>query len=581
MKIQKEDNSFLILFKEEELSPEWDDLLLKELKGSCRWYEDKFGFVLPENERTILAVRFLKEEYRAEVSAEVSEKLQAQENIFKAKEEVDRYKPLYPLKQHQKEALEKVLIRPALALFHDPGLGKTKTILDMFLLRRNTEPDLKLFVICPNFLVLNWREEVKKHAPSLRFVPLHNGTDAKLKNLKIQADVYCTNVEGLAPRSYGIEYIGNDGKVKIKKMKADSFQRALTEFLGQGKFIGVIDESTSIKNPTAKTTKFCLSMKDLFRYRYILTGTPIPNNLLDIWSQLSFLDSMATGFDKFHNFKTFHFEFTGEWQQTLVRVRFEKTLYENIGRWADIKKKEQCYDLPEKIYKVTYVEMLPAVRKKYDELINRCKTEFQTMQKQNVTIEKSHILSKAQTLMQVCKGFFFSQEFNGDMESPKVMNELHRIECSKYDTLLEILSSEYADSKCIIWTTHIPERILLTEFLTAKKVKFECLFPEMKAEEIQERIKKFQEGKITRLVCSLQSFNKGITLTTADVEIFFSNTYNWEMRAQAEDRTHRIGTVKSPIYHDIITEKSIEELIFRNLIKKGNFAQEFIEELTK
>jgi SNF2 family DNA or RNA helicase len=575
MKIHQCLKNIWISFSEKP-DPEFDTFFLDELKADLSISGGVTSFILPFTDSNLDIVFFLQDEYKAVTDEYTADKLKELKRKREIQESMKTYSPVYPLKQYQKEAVEKILIRPAYALFHDPGLGKTKTVLDMFALRRREEPNLKLFIVCPNFLVLNWREEIKKHTPQFSFVALHGGTKNKMEAIQMKGDIYVTNIEGLAPRTMSKEYEGRDGSTKVKKVKKEDFQTALLSFLSGYEVIGVVDESTAIKNPTAKTTKFLLSIKEKFKYRYILTGTPVPNSLLDIWSQLTFLDSMATGYDKFYNFKNFHFEFKGDWNQILVRVKFENLLYERISNWADIKKKEHCYDLPEKIYKVTYIDMPPELRKEYDRLKATCKTEFQTMEKESVKIEKNHVLSKAQTMMQLCKGFFFTQELTDDLRlEPKI----NWINCNKYQVLSDMLETEYSNSKCIIWTTHIPEREFLTGFLTGSKFKFECLFPEMKAEEISDRIKKFQDGKINILVCSLQSFNKGITLTSADVEIFFSNTYNWEMRAQAEDRTHRIGTVKSPIYHDIITTDSIEELIFRNLHKKGSFAEEFVKEI--
>jgi len=440
-------------------------------------------------------------------------------------------------------------------LLYDCGLGKTYIALSHYqYLKKFVDPTYKMCVIVPQRLVFNWQEEVNIFYPELTVCLLHGGTAKKLKALRENpdADIYVTNVEGISPR----------------KGQKKSFFEQWKSFLSGKKFFGVVDESTTIKNPTSKRTKSVLELRDYFSKRVCMTGTFLPNSWQDAYSQLEFLYEGASGCGNWWGFKSRYCECKNPYIPAMV------TGYRNIDQLKEVIKgvsssalKEDWLDLPDKIYNKVYIEPTKEQIKLFSELKETCFTEFQ-----GIEIEKTHVLAKMQLFLQASKGFLMYDALN---ENDDVVKQIKYISNNRYDVLVEMLQAELKDQPTIIWSSHIEERNLILKMLKGNKIKAVRLDNTLTGAEGQAVIKKFQSGKIKILVVSQQSFSYGVTLTAAKNVIYFSNSYDYLLRSQSEDRCHRIGTKHSVNYYDFILKDSIDEVILQCLKGKDDVLTSF------
>lgn len=466
---------------------------------------------------------------------------------------------------HQKECLYLLHLYHYYGLFLQQGLGKTKIILDDFVIKRKTEPKLRLLVICRNYNVNTWIREIKKHQPKLRFVVLHKGTKNKMKAIQTYADVYITNIEGIAPRRVSVKSkTGN-----WYKKEGRTFYDGLCRLLCEGGWYGAIDESTIIKSPRSRQTEFVLRLRENFRYRRILTGTPIPKDIRDIWGQLSYLDEKASGFATYRGFESYHCVYLRPPRQFILRsILYEDEIKAKIKKWSVRKLRSECIKLPPQIFKRIDIEMLPEQRRIYNEIKDECYTEFKDMNEEDVKIQKTHILARAECLLQITKGFIMDQTIQTG--SVRLLQTLHNFPSPKYDVLKRLIEDELQGQKILIWTRHIHEKMRIADMLGKKAVRADTL------EDIEAG---FDKHDI--MIMSYQSHCHGLNLQRTDVHIRFSRYWNWEWDNQAADRSQREGLDHSVVYYDLVMKDSVDIDILKNLTGKGDFASEFVDGIKK
>lgn len=461
-------------------------------------------------------------------------------------------------------------------LWMDAGLGKTKVILDDFRMKKERDlPNLKLFVFCPNYLVMTWEEQIKEHQPDLSYKLLYKGSRNKLIALyEKEADIYVTNIEGLAPR------------YTDKKTLHPFFKEFKDAIRANTPNIGVIDEASRIKRPESKQTKYLLEMKDLFTFRRGMTGSPVTRDLRDVWSQLTWLDDFASGYNTYNAFISNHFKFD-DWVKTKIKfVVDQKVIEDQVGKWCLIKKKENCLDLPEKIRKVIKLQMTATQKKMYETMKHECFVEFQNELRENQYIKKDHVLAKMAIFQQIAKGFIYYEHLKPGTVRMEVGRKVHPLVSSKYATVVDLLKTELWNKSTIIWTAHAEERARITKILEHSTVSHTVLYPKAPPTVNKKKQDDFNRGVYKVIVLSFQSHSMGINLPSIDAEIFLCATanFNAEYRIQAEERGMRANRDKSKkgiLSYDIITIDTIEEQMKKDSKFKINMAAAFTKNVMK
>jgi SNF2 family DNA or RNA helicase len=326
-----------------------------------------------------------------------------------------------------------------------------------------------------------------------------------------------------------------------------------------------VDESTCIKTHDSNRSLKAYQWGDKSHYRRIMTGTPVTQSPLDLWGQARFLGKSALGFSSFYSFRnTFVVMDVKHFGQRSFKVAVGTKnldqLNEIISQWSTQVLKEDCLDLPAKIYKKHVIEMTPQQTKLYNQMRDEALLELEGHE-----VEVTNVLSQLTKLHQISCGQLKVGE-----------NEYVSIENNRIPALLDIL--EDYPGKAIIWASY---RQTLVDVVKALRKKFgkEAVVDYYGGTSVGDREYAVREmqvkgGPVRFMVANPQSAGYGLTLTEATLNIYYSNGYNLEHRLQSEDRTHRIGQTNHVTYIDFVTPDTVDERIVTALRAKKNMAAE-------
>ena len=459
---------------------------------------------------------------------------------------------------HQMTALEKSWNKESYAYFMEMGTGKTKVLIDnMAMLYDKGKVDGAL-IIAPKGVIGTWyNQEIPTHLPDhienvsvLWQANITKGQQEKLNELLKSSDklhILIMNVEALST-SKGTDF-------------AESFLRTHNTIMA-------IDESTTIKNSAAKRTKNILKLAPQSKYRRIMTGSPITKNPLDLYSQCEFLSPWLLDFASYYAFRNRYAEMkTIHAKGRSIQV---VNFFKNIGELSEKLKgfsyrvlKEDCLDLPDKIYVKRNVTLTEEQSKLYKQMKTMALAILNGKQTTTVTV-----LTQLMRLHQITCGHFTADD-----------GTTQNIKSNRINELMNVL--EEVEGKAIIWANYQKDmfeikKAIEKEYGEGSVVDYYGLTPQ---ENRQPNIKRFQEDPECRFfIGTPQTGGYGITLTQANTVVYYSNGYDLEKRLQSEDRAHRIGQKKSVTYVDLISEETVDEKIVKALRKKINIASEVLGE---
>jgi len=322
----------------------------------------------------------------------------------------------------------------------------------------------------------------------------------------------------------------------------------------------VADESTAIKDHRSAQYKAMQQLRPYARYARIMTGTLITRTPVDIFNQSRFLDKYAMGFSGLTAFRT---EFEAKETVFLGQRRFEKLagiqnseeLRRRLRTFADVIRKEDCLDLPEKVYKRHVVPITKEQAQLYAEFVN-----FAIAEIDGEIVEAVNALSVMSKLHQIVCG----QIRMPDGSYRRIKS--YRPEYTS-DLIGEILSQE---PKVVLWSHFRETTAALHEHLV--KLGYGVIYMQagLKTEERVQLIDRYKTEPGSQVfLANPASSGFGITLTEARSTIYFSNSDNFEHRLQSEDRTHRIGQKLSCLYYDMHSPGTVEDAILQRNVDKG------------
>ena len=463
--------------------------------------------------------------------------------------------------KHQLTALEKSWNKETYGYFMEMGTGKTKVLIDnMSMLYDKGKIDSAL-IIAPKGVVKTWYEqELPAHLPNhienvtVLWQPLINKKQQeKLESLfeiETALQILVMNVEAFSTKK-GVEFA--------------------QKFLNSHRTLMAIDESTTIKNPNAKRTKSIIALSNLSKYRRILTGSPVTKNPLDLYSQCKFLSPWLLDFSSYYAFRNRYAEMkTLHMHGRSIQV-VDK--FKNLGELSDQLKgfsyrvlKEDCLDLPDKIFIKRNISLTPDQFKLYQQMKEKA---MAVLNGKSVTTVNA--LTQLMRLQQITCGHFTADD-----------GSIQTVKNNRLSELIDILDE--IEGKAIIWAHYQYD---ITEIIKevvkvhgpGSIVDYYGLTPQS---ERQDNIRKFQDDPKCRfLVGTPSTGGYGITLTAANTVIYYSNGYDLEKRLQSEDRAHRIGQKKPVTYVDLICDDTVDEKIVKALRKKINIASEVLGEELK
>ena len=462
---------------------------------------------------------------------------------------------------HQLRALEMSWDKKCFAYFMEMGTGKSKVLIDNTAILYDNGKINGVLIVAPKGVYKNWySSEIPTHLP-----------DHIEKNMVLwQANITKQQQKYLDT----LFKTGTDLHILIMNVESLSTKKGVdfaARFLNSHRTMMAIDESTTIKNPTAKRTKNIVALGKYAQYKRILTGSPVTKSPLDLYTQCEFLDPWLLDHQSFYSFRTRYavmrkMNFGGRSVEIPVGYKNLGELSDKLKPFSDRVLKDDCLDLPKKTFMKRTVQLTPDQFKVYEQM----KKEALAIMNGKMTTT-ANALTQLMRLQQITCGHFKADE-----------GTTQEINSNRLDELINVLGE--LEGKVVIWAHWQSDvrqiiKAVVKDFGNNSFVDYYGLTPQ---DERQQNIKRFQEDDACRFfIGTPQTGGYGITLTAASNMIYYSNGYDLEKRQQSEARIDRIGQEKPMTYIDIICEDTVDERIVKALRKKVNIASQVMGEELK
>ena len=462
---------------------------------------------------------------------------------------------------HQLKALEMSWNKEVFAYFMEMGTGKSKVLLDNISMLYDKGKINGALIIAPKGVYKNWFDsEIPTHLVNhinkevvLWQALVNQKQQDKLNTLfkpEVDLHILLMNVEALSTKK-GVDFAN--------------------KFLISHNSLIAVDESTTIKNPSAKRTKNILKLASLSKYRRILTGSPVTKSPLDLYTQCLFLDEYLLDHSSYYAFRTRYAvmrtaNFNGRSVQIVVGYRNLDELAEKLKSFSYRVLKDECLDLPDKTFMKRIIQLTPDQKRLYTQMKQMALAEMN-----GKMITTSTALTQLMRMQQITCGYFKADD-----------GTTQEINNNRIDELIDVLGE--IEGKTVIWAhwqndvKHIIKAVV-KEYGEGCCVDYYGLTPQS---ERQDNINKFQnDSKVRFFIGTPATGGYGITLTAASNMIYYSNGYDLEKRQQSEARIDRIGQKKPMTYIDILAEDTVDERIVKALRKKVNIATQIMGEELK
>lgn len=450
--------------------------------------------------------------------------------------------------QHQKIAfnfaLQKLEEQGCAALLMDMGLGKSLTSIAITGQLFNDKKIERVLVICPTSIIGVWLEEFKKFADFDYCIEAIIGTTMSKRKDKLK--LLCHKI-GL----------------KVAIINYEATWRMEKELNTYKPDVIICDESQKIKNPSASQSKTIHRLGVKAKYKIILTGTPVQNSPMDVFSQWKFLDPNIFGLS-FYAFRNHYAVMGGYYNHQILRYKNMDELTSKAHSVAYRITKEEALDLPEQIFLNRYCELEPTARKIYDTVVKESYAELMDGE-----ITATNVLTKLMRLSQIAGGHVKDDEGRMQVISKSKLNELK-------DIMEDVIIDN--KKKLVIFARFIPEIESIKSLAREMDIRYSYITGEIKTEERSEMCSKFQnDNNIKLFIAQIQTAGLGITLTAADTAVFYSLDFNYANYSQAIARTHRIGQKNTCTYINLIATETVDEKILKALESKQDIAKNIVD----
>ena len=448
------------------------------------------------------------------------------ENVSIEKPKKIEYELSSFLRGYQKDIVNEALNAGCYGIFADTGTGKTVMGLEV------ASHYNKTLVLCPlSVIETAWVDDCKRFYPEKKIVNCwSNSRDGRIDALNEDADIYVMNYE-----SY---------KILKNEIRAAGFDCM------------IVDESSCMKNMGSQITSMILEMISVIPHRFVLSGCPTPNHNSEIFPQMKFVNNEIFG-NNYYGFLARYFHQDMANPHVWFQTDEDKERYNlRLGEQSVFLKKEDCVDLPDKIFQVRRFDLSKEQRKYYDEMINDIQSHINEWSKFEFT-------AKLMKLREIVSGFVYPKGSKG--------TNIVKMLSNKTAILSEVLN-EIGDKQVIIWCQFQYEIESLAE-------QFGGVGLTSKTKGRDDIIRDFRDGKIKYLFTHPQLLGKGLTFVNCTYNVYYSLSFSYEEFKQSQDRIHRIGQTNKCTYIILQARDTIDEKIYDFLQRKKSAVDELYNEI--
>lgn len=445
---------------------------------------------------------------------------------------------------HQRIAVQWLQETPYAFLGDDMGLGKTLSVLSYYSALRATQRFSLLLVVCPNSLTRNWAREAAMWFPELRTSVLAGDKSSKSWALRLLSSG-ATDCDVLV--------------VNYEAVRLDYVLPELENLAGARTTLLCLDESQRVKNPTAKTFKAISQIAPCAERRVLLSGTPTPKDVSDLWAQMRILDGGARLGKSFYKWLGKVAELGTEYSQYAVKKFHDDEVAESVCRVQEImlrRRKERVVDLPPKTFSIREVELTGSQAERYEEVREGLILRMRSISGEQFVREITNILEEYLRAVQIAS-------------NPRLVDPEWKGEPAKFVELDEIVHEVVHEQgqKIVIWTNYLANVAELCE--RYKGFGAAAFSGEVSATDRERTVRAFQDvsGEPRILVAIPAAGGVGITLTAAQTAVYIDKTWNAEHWMQSVDRIHRIGQQGTVNVLSLLGCK-VDEIIHWNLRRK-------------
>jgi SNF2 family DNA or RNA helicase len=475
----------------------------------------------------------------------------------------DNFLETYPFRNkpfvHQQAYLQRHWNAPVAALFADMGTGKSYMLINNFAMLYDKGLLNGVLIVAPKGVYRNWFDtEIPKHIP---------------EHVQYRMAIWNPQPRKAEEQALNSLFdITEDLKILVMNIEAFSTTRGSKyagRFLLCHDAMMVIDESTTIKTPTSARSKSTEKVGRGARFKRIATGSPVTKSPMDLYQQCAFLSPNCLNAASYYSFQARYAVViersvaTHTFKQVVGYRRLDE-LKEKLDRFSFRVTKEECLDLPDKLYVKREVDLTDEQKRAYLQMKSMALSQF----KEGVT-STVNALTQLMRLHQIVCGHVKLD--NGEViELPN----------NRIGELLSVV--EETDGKIIIWANyrHDIEAIKLALSKEYGMNSVGMYYGDTDDDERKRVLEEFQkpDSEMRFFVGNPSTGGYGLTLTAAHTMVYYSNSFDLEKRLQSEDRAHRIGQTKNVTYIDLIAVGTVDEKIVKALRDKIDIATQVMGE---
>ena len=464
--------------------------------------------------------------------------------------------PVEPF-MHQWKAIESMMHYPKLAIVYQQGLGKTLVAIASLMYKKKMKGTLreKTLVVMPKILLNNWAAEIDKYSQgALSYMILTAGKSkdefnsniikAKEKFAYSELDLLLTNFETFVARD------GDEDKLKsIETIRGIKFNRL------------IIDEASRLKSADSKRAAIIMDIASKIPEIYLLSGTISLGSPLDVYTPYTIMHNGIFG-TNYYRFRNKYCIFSPYNKHIITGYRNVTDIKRKISNYTILETRDNCISLPDRTILEKEYPLSEEQKRWYNAIVNLDEIPLDDIDPKLSPLNVGPVVVKIIKLRQILSGFI-NLAVNGEVKPI-----IHKLDNGKLELLKNMLLS--TDEKVIIWYSLRQELEDIVKLLKELKIKY------IHASEKDSYIT-YEASDNIQVFLGQISQGIGITLNSAKVMYYYSNSLKLEDREQSMDRNYRIGQKSKVVVYDFVHKGSLDSMILA-LLKKKVDVKNFIQD---